>query len=49
MAELNITKIIKYTRENKKYEEVVKFPAVERDYSNNSKRRNRSREHQKKL
>lgn len=31
MAELNITKIIKYTRENKKYEEVVKFPAVERD------------------
>ena len=31
LAELNITKIVKYSRENKKYEEVPKFPAVERD------------------
>lgn len=31
LAELNITKIVKYSRVNKKYEEVPKFPAVERD------------------
>lgn len=31
LAEINITKIVKYSRENKKYEEVPKFPAVERD------------------
>ena len=31
MAELNITKIVKYSKQNKKYEEVPKFPAVERD------------------
>ena len=31
LAELNITKIVKYSRANKKYEEVPKFPAVERD------------------
>lgn len=31
LAELNITKLVKYSRENKKYVEVPKFPAVERD------------------
>lgn len=31
LAEINITKLIKYSRENKKYVEVPKFPAVERD------------------
>lgn len=31
LAELNINKIVKYSRENKKYVEVPKFPAVERD------------------
>ncbi len=31
IAELNITKLVKYARENKKYTEVPKFPAVERD------------------
>ena len=31
LAELNITKIIKYARDNKKYQPVPKFPAVERD------------------
>ncbi len=31
IAELNISKVIKYSRANKKYEEVPKFPAVERD------------------
>ena len=31
LAELNITKLAKYSRANKKYVEVPKFPAVERD------------------
>ena len=31
LAELNITKIVKYAKDNKKYVEVPKFPAVERD------------------
>ena len=31
LAELNIDKVTKYSRENKKYVEVPKFPAVERD------------------
>ena len=31
LAELNITKVVKYARNNKKYVEVPKFPAVERD------------------
>ena len=31
IAEVNITKLVKYSRENKKYVEVPKFPAVERD------------------
>ena len=31
MAEINITKLEKYSRENKKYVEIPKFPAVERD------------------
>ena len=31
LAELNITKLVKYSRANKKYVEVPKFPAVERD------------------
>ena len=31
LAEVNITKLIKYSRENKKYVEIPKFPAVERD------------------
>ena len=31
LAELNITKVVKYSKQNKKYQEVPKFPAVERD------------------
>ena len=31
LAEINITKLEKYSRENKKYVEIPKFPAVERD------------------
>ena len=31
IAEINITKLEKYSRENKKYVEIPKFPAVERD------------------
>lgn len=31
LAEVNITKLVKYSRSNKKYVEVPKFPAVERD------------------
>lgn len=31
LAEINITKIVKYSRNNKKYVEVPKFPAIERD------------------
>ncbi len=31
LAELNITKVVKYSKKNKKYVEVPKFPAVERD------------------
>ena len=31
LAELNITKVTKYARNNKKYVEIPKFPAVERD------------------
>ena len=31
LAEVNITKIVKYSKQNKKYHEVPKFPAVERD------------------
>ena len=31
LAEVNIDKLVKYSRENKKYVEVPKFPAVERD------------------
>ena len=31
LAEVNITKIVKYSKQNKKYHEIPKFPAVERD------------------
>ena len=31
LAEINLSKLTKYARENKKYAEVPKFPAVERD------------------
>ena len=31
LAEVNITKLVKYAKVNKKYMEVPKFPAVERD------------------
>lgn len=31
LAEINISKLVKYSRNNKKYQEVPKFPAVERD------------------
>lgn len=31
LAEVNITKLVKYAKSNKKYVEVPKFPAVERD------------------
>ena len=31
LAEINVTKLEKYSRNNKKYVEVPKFPAVERD------------------
>lgn len=31
LAEINITKIVKYSKANKKYTEVPKFPAAERD------------------
>ena len=31
LAEINITKLVKYSKANKKYVEVPKFPAVERD------------------
>ncbi len=31
LAEVNITKLVKYAKANKKYVEVPKFPAVERD------------------
>ncbi len=31
LAEINISKIVKYSRTNKKYVEIAKFPAVERD------------------
>ena len=31
LAEINITKLVKYSKVNKKYVEVPKFPAVERD------------------
>ena len=31
LAEVNITKLVKYSRENKKYVDIPKFPAVERD------------------
>ena len=31
LAEVNVTKLVKYSRESKKYVEVPKFPAVERD------------------
>ena len=31
LAEINLSKLTKYARENKKYTEVPKFPAVERD------------------
>lgn len=31
LAEINLTKMVKYARKNKKYVEVPKFPAVERD------------------
>lgn len=31
LAEINLSKIVKYSRANKKYVEVPKFPAVERD------------------
>lgn len=31
LAEVNVTKLVKYSRANKKYVEVPKFPAVERD------------------
>lgn len=31
LAEINVTKLVKYSKANKKYVEVPKFPAVERD------------------
>ena len=31
LAEVNVTKLVKYAKANKKYTEVPKFPAVERD------------------
>ena len=31
LAEVNVTKLVKYAKQNKKYVEVPKFPAVERD------------------
>ena len=31
LAELNISKVVKYSKQNKKYQEVPRFPAVERD------------------
>ena len=31
LAEVNITKLVKYSRESKKYMEIPKYPAVERD------------------
>ena len=31
LAEVNVTKLVKYSRTNKAYSEVPKFPAVERD------------------
>ena len=31
LAEVNVTKLVKYAKVNKKYVEVPKFPAVERD------------------
>ena len=31
LAEVNITKLVKYAKSNKKYVEIPKFPAVERD------------------
>ena len=31
LAEVNVTKLVKYAKQNKKYTEVPKFPAVERD------------------
>lgn len=31
LAEVNVTKLVKYAKANKKYVEVPKFPAVERD------------------
>ena len=31
IAEVNLTKLVKYSKSNKKYVEVPKFPAVERD------------------
>ena len=31
LTELNITKVVKYSKQNKKYQEVPKFPAIERD------------------
>ena len=31
LAEVNITKLVKYAKSNKKYVEVPKFPAIERD------------------
>ncbi len=31
LLEANVTKMVKYAKENKKYREVPKFPAVERD------------------
>ena len=31
LAEINISKLVKYSRENKKYVEIPKYPAVERD------------------
>lgn len=33
LAEINITKIVRYSKNDKKYTEVPKFPAVERDIS----------------
>ena len=31
LAELNISKVVKYSKQNKKYQEVPRFPAAERD------------------
>ena len=31
LAEINVTKLVKYSRENKKYTEIPKFPASQRD------------------